>query len=183
MAQDIAAERDISPQEALLGLVRTAAARAAWTDTIIVAKLKKHIAAGGEHDDPPDALVPWLRQSRDERVVTMRTAKAAVDAGVMTALERRLDVEGELVASTLGAVLDALGLDQAQRIFALEVAQAKLLGEELPEPVAPSAPPAVEEPDPRAGMERKLRDLTADEDVDVDALLAEVDDEEEGRDG
>jgi hypothetical protein len=33
-------------------------------------------------------------------------------------------------------------------------------------------------------MEQRLRDLTADEDgVDIEALLAEVDDEEDGRDG
>jgi hypothetical protein len=180
MAQDIAAERNISPHEALLGLVRTAAARAAWTDTIIVAKLKKHIAAGGEPDDPPDGLVPWLRESRDERIAAMRTAKSAVDAGVMTALERRLDVEGELVASTLGAVLDALGLDQAQRIFALEVAQAKLLGEELPEPVAPSTPAAPTADDgQQARREQQFRQMMEADGVDPDALLAGEDDDDD----
>jgi hypothetical protein len=178
VAQDIAGEWNITPQEALLGLVRTAAARAAWTDTVVFAKLKKHVAAGGEPDDPPDGLVPWLRHSRDERIAAMRMAKSAVDAGVMTALERRLDLEGELVADTLGAVLDALGLDQDQRVYALTVAQAKLSGGELPEPVAPpSAPAAVEEQKP--DLMADFRKFAAAEGFDPDGLDDEDDDDDD----
>jgi hypothetical protein len=127
MAQEIAAERDITPHEALLGLVRTASARAAWTDLIITQQLREHVADGGDPLRPPQELVPWLRQSREERKLAATTAKQAVDAGVMAALERRLDLEGELVASVLGGVLDALNLDHEQRVTALSTAQQLLL--------------------------------------------------------
>ena len=127
MAQEIAAERDITPHEALLGLVRTASARAAWTDLIISQQLREHVADGGDPLRPPQELVPWLRQSREERKLAATTAKQAVDAGVMAALERRLDLEGELVASVLGGVLDVLNLDHEQRVTALSTAQQLLL--------------------------------------------------------
>lgn len=127
MAQEIAAERDITPHEALLGLVKTAAARAAWTDNIIFQQLREHADAGGDPLKPPDALVPWLRQSREERKLAATTAKQAVDAGVMAALERRLDMEGELVATVLGGVLDSLDLSHEQRMGALGTAQQLLL--------------------------------------------------------
>lgn len=182
MAREIAGEQKITPQEALLGLVRTAAARAAWTDTIIVAKLRRHVAGGGDPDDPPPELVPWLRLSRDERVVAMRTSKAAVDAGVMQALERRLDMEGEVVADALGAVLDVLDLDHDQRVHALGVAQAALAGEPLPEAPA-SAAAVVEEPvvdSERARREAEFRALMEADGVDADELLADDDQDEEG---
>lgn len=182
MAQDIAAERDITPQEALLGLVRTAAGRAAWTDAVVVAKLRRHVEAGGDPMDPPDGLVPWLRQSRDERIAAMRTAKSAVDAGVMVALERRMDVEGEVVAGALTAVLDALGLGQDQRLFALATAQAALSGEELPEPPPAAAPPVVEKDAGQAKREEQFRKMMAADGVDVDELLADDDDQEDDDD-
>lgn len=128
MAQEIAAERDITPHEALLGLVRTASARAAWTDLIITQQLREHVADGGDPLKPPQELVPWLRQSREERKLAATTAKQAVDAGVMVALERRLDMEGELVAAALSAALDAIDLDHEQRRAALGAAQQHLLG-------------------------------------------------------
>lgn len=127
MAQEIAAERDITPHEALLGLVRTAAARAAWTDTVIANRMREHVDDGGDPFKPPQELLPWLRQSREERKLAATTAKQAVDAGVMVALERRLDLEGELVASVLGGVLDSLNLDHEQRMAALGTAQQLLL--------------------------------------------------------
>jgi len=127
MAQELAAERDITPHEALLGLVRTAAARAAWTDNIVFQQLRDHVDNGGDPLHPPDTLAPWLRQSREERKLAAATAKQAVDAGVMAALERRLDLEGELVATVLGGVLDSLNLDHEQRMAALGTAQQLLL--------------------------------------------------------
>lgn len=127
MAQEIAAERDITPHEALLGLVRTATGRAAWTDLIIAQQLREHADNGGDPLKPPQELMPWLKQSRDERKLAATTAKQAVDAGVMVALERRLDLEGELVATALAAALDALELDADQRMRALGAAQQRLL--------------------------------------------------------
>lgn len=127
MAQEIANERDITPHEALLGLVRTASARAAWTDLVVAEQLRDHAANGGDPLRPPKSIEPWLRQSREERKLAAMTAKQAVDAGVMAALERRLDLEGELVATVLGGVLDSLDLPHEKRMAALGTAQQLLL--------------------------------------------------------
>ena len=126
MAQDIAAEQNITPHEALLGLVRTATGRAAYIDTIISERLREHVAGGGPLN-PPSAVKVWLGESRQERKLAAATAKQAVDAGVMAALERRLDLEGELVATVLGGVLDSLELSHEQRMAALGTAQQLLL--------------------------------------------------------
>lgn len=129
MAQELAAEQNITPHEALLGLVRTASARAAWTDLIIAQQLREHVDNGGDPLHPPKSLQPWLAQSREERKLAAGTAKQAVDAGVMVALERRLDLEGELVAAALGAALDAApDLPHETRVAMLGAAQQHLLG-------------------------------------------------------
>lgn len=128
MAQEIAAERNITPHEALLDLVRTATARAAWVDGVIAQQMRDHVDAGGDPLKPPSEVKSWLGQSRLERKLAATTAKQAVDAGVMVALERRLDLEGELVAAALSAALDVLDLDHEQRVRALGAAQQHLLG-------------------------------------------------------
>jgi hypothetical protein len=127
MASEIAAEQHITPHEALLNLVRTATSRAAWVDGVIAQHMRDHVEAGGDPLKPPGSLNPWLAQSRLERKLAAGTAKQAVDAGVMAALERRLDLEGELVAHVLGGVLDSLNLDHEQRMAALGTAQQLLL--------------------------------------------------------
>lgn len=128
MAQEIATERNVTPHEALLDLVRTATGRAAYVDTVISERLRQHVENGGDPLDPPSTLTSWLKHSREERRLAAATAKQAVDAGVMVALERRLDLEGELVASALSAALDSLDLDHDQRVRALGAAQQHLLG-------------------------------------------------------
>jgi hypothetical protein len=127
MAQELATKNNITPHEALLGLVQTASARATWTDTIIATRMREHVEDGGDPLKPPADVMPWLKQSREERKLAATTAKQAVDAGVMVALERRLDLEGELVATVLGGVLDSLNLDPEQRMAALGTAQQLLL--------------------------------------------------------
>lgn len=115
-----------------------------------------------------------------ERLSASRRKLWALDMPqpIDVALSRRLDVEGEVVVDALTAALEVLQLGEEQRQLAVRAAVARLSGEELPAPL-----PVVEVPvDPRVGMEQRLRDLVADEDVDVDALLAEVDGEED-RDG
>lgn len=129
MAYELAAELNVTPHEALLGLVRTATGRAAYVDTIITERLREHVQDGGDLLNPPQELLPWLRQSREERKLAATTAKQAVDAGVMVALERRLDLDGELVASALGAALDAApDLPHETRVAMLGAAQQHLLG-------------------------------------------------------
>ncbi|MDW8805617.1 hypothetical protein P1P68_12695 [Streptomyces scabiei] len=104
-------------------------------------------------------------------------------------LDRRLDLEGDSIATALRAAFDALELTPSQMEWAAWSASAALYRSAGQEPPmsAPARPastpvPVVEEPvDARASMEARLRDLVADEpDVDVEALLAEVG-EEEGR--
>ena len=127
MAQEIAAERNITPHEALLDLVRTATGRAVWVDNVLAQQMRDHVEGGGDPLRPPASLNPWLAQSRLERKLAATTAKQAVDAGVMVALERRIDLEGELVATVLGGVLDSLDLSHEQRMAALGTAQQLLL--------------------------------------------------------
>lgn len=103
---------------------------------------------------------------------------------IAVTLSRRADVEGEAVADAIAAALDVLGLDEPRRLLAVAAAVARLSGAEPPVPVSPMGGVSVEVPaDPRVVMEERLRTLVADEpEVDVEALLAEVD-EEDGRDG
>ncbi|MBE4791727.1 hypothetical protein [Streptomyces caniscabiei] len=128
--------------------------------------------------------------------VLERQAKAlgtdAVEPIAVT-FERHLDDQGQLVAAALRAAFDALELSPEQQAWAAYAASTALYqsagqdppADAPPPPPHPSSPAApVEVPvDPRAGMEQRLRDLVADEDVDVDALLAEVDKEEGRGDG
>lgn len=127
MAQELASEHHITPHEALLNLVRTATGRAAWIDGVVAAHMQEHVAEGGDPFHPPASLNPWLAQSRLERKLAATTAKQAVDAGVMVALERRIDLDGELVAHVLGGVLDKLDLSHEERMNALGTAQQLLI--------------------------------------------------------
>lgn len=127
MAIEQAAEQNVTPQQVLLNLVRTAAGKVAYVETVIANTMREHVESGGDPLKPPSRLQPMLKLSRDERTLAAKTAKQAVDAGVMVALERRLDLEGELVAHVLSGVLDVLDLSQDQRVQALGAAQQLLL--------------------------------------------------------
>lgn len=135
---------------------------------------------GAESDEVKLKAVAQL-----ERLSASRRKLWALDmpTPVDVVLSRRLDVEGDVVADAVAAALEVLGLDEERRVLALQAAVARLSGEELP--AAMPAPAAVvdEGQAAQAAMEERLRELVADEpDVDVDALLREVDDEG-GRDG
>lgn len=126
-AMEIANREDITPTDALLGMVRSAVGRASYVDGILAEAMRKHIEAGGDPLEPPKEIKPWLAESRLERKLAAQTAKWAVDAGVMTALAQRLDLEGGLVADALTAALDALGLSSEDRMRALGAAQERLM--------------------------------------------------------
>lgn len=126
-AMDIARKEDISPTDALIGMVQSAVGRAAYVDSVLTEMLRVHIEAGGSPLSPPKEIRPWLAESRKERQLAARTAKAAVDAGVMTALARRLDLEGSLVADALAAGLDVLNLDSDARTQAIAAAHQRLM--------------------------------------------------------
>lgn len=129
-AMELAKSEGSSPIDALLKLVNVSMSRAAYVDLVLEEALRKHIDAGGSPLEPPASLKPWLKESRQERLVAGRLAKAAVDAGALTELVRRNDLEGGLVADALTAGLDALELEPAQRMKALGAAQERLLSAE-----------------------------------------------------
>lgn len=129
-AMELAKSAGIGPVEALLKLVSVSMARTAYVDMVMEEALRKHIEDGGDPLQPPAAMKPWLKESRQERLVAGRLAKAAVDAGVMESLGRRLDMEGGLVADALTAALDVLGLESEDRMKALGAAQERLMSAE-----------------------------------------------------
>lgn len=127
---EIARSENITPTDALLSLVRTAMGRSAFVESVLMERMRKHIEDGGDPLEPPVDIKPWLRESRNERLLAAKTAKSAIDAGVMLALAQRTDLEGGLVADAVTAALDALGLDAEQRMKALGAAQERLLSSE-----------------------------------------------------
>lgn len=124
---EIARQENITPTDALLSLVRVAVGRATYVDSVLVEMMRKHVEAGGDPLLPPAEAASWLRESRQERLLAAKTAKSAIDAGVMVALAQRLDVEGGLVADAVSAALDALELDSDERMRALGAAQERLM--------------------------------------------------------
>jgi len=122
MALEIAREEQVSPWDALLRATRLAANRVAWVDR----QLAEVVA---RHDGEPFAaeVRAALKESRQERTLLARTAKAAVDAGVAERLVRQVELEGRLVAEVLGRTLDQLELTAEQRQTAFVVAHRELL--------------------------------------------------------
>jgi hypothetical protein len=127
MALEVARELDVSPWEALVLAVRRAAGRVAWVDEQLTLATRE--CDGNSLATP---VVRWLAESRRERALLARTAKAAVDAGVAERLVRQVELEGRVVAEVLGRVLDRLELDPDQRRLAFEEAHTQLLVLESP---------------------------------------------------
>lgn len=170
----IAAEHDISRQRVgqVLDEVRATIGDSARMDVALLAQ---------ERTDALLAAVWPAAMAGDPKAVGAalrvleRIAKATGSDAVeplRVTLERRLDLEGDLVANALGAALDAVpGLSHEQRVAALTAAQCTLLGEDPPAPVAA---PSVEEPKPdlmddfRRFAEQEGFDPDEDEDEDED---------------
>jgi predicted transcriptional regulator len=176
----IAAEHGISQQRVsqVLAEVREGIGGAERIDAALLAQERAHALLAAVW---PAAMSGDTKAVHAALKVLERQARAlGTDATepLKVSFERHLDDQGALVAEALGAALNVLGLSPDQRELAGRAAQAALLGEELPTPPAP----VLEVPaDARAGMEDRLRAMTADDGVDVDALLAEVDGEGRGR--
>lgn len=122
MALDVARELNVSPWDALLLAVRKSAGRVAWVDQQLSEATR---AADGDMNDR--SVIRWLDESRRERSLMARTAKAAVDAGVAERYVRHVELEGRLVAEVLGRVIDRLELSSDARLTAFAVAQEELL--------------------------------------------------------
>ena len=121
-ALEVARELDISPWDALLLAVRKAAGRVAWVDQQLTEAAN---AADGDQNDR--GVARWLSESRRERTLLARTAKAAVDAGVAERFVRQVELEGRLVAEVLGRVIDRLELAPDARVRAYALAQEELI--------------------------------------------------------
>jgi hypothetical protein len=122
VAHDVARELNVSPWEALLLSVRLAAGRVAWVDEQLRAATSRN-----DGDEAAQEVRRWLSESRKERTLLGRTAKAAIDAGVAERLVRQTEFEGKIVAEVIGRVLDKLDLDVEQRSLAFSEAQRQLL--------------------------------------------------------
>lgn len=123
---------------------------------------------------------------RIERLSASRRKLFGLDAAqpLAVSLEQRIDVEAEVVAAALAAALEALDLDEAQQQTALGAAQAALLGQEPPAPVARPPKPQEGTAGEQARIEAEFRALMAADGIDADVLLADVDhDQEESRGG
>lgn len=183
MSQDaIAVEHGISQQRVsqVLAEVRESIGGAERIDAALLAQERAHALLAAVW---PAALSGDTKAVHAALKVLERQARAlGTDATepLKVTFERHLDDQGALIAEALGAALNVLGLSQDQRELAGRAAQAALLGEELPAPASTTVGTSSAVVDPRAGMEARLRERLADEDVDVDALLREVD--EGGRD-
>lgn len=122
-ALDVARELNISPWEALLKNVRLAAGRVAWVDDQLSEAVRSN---DGDMNKPNVAR--WLKESRLERTLMAKMAKAAIDGGVAERLVRQTELEGQLVAAAVIAALDRLDfLTTDQRTAALDAAHQKLL--------------------------------------------------------
>lgn len=123
IAVEIAKELNITPWEALLKGVRLAAGRVAWVDQTLEQTTR---ACDGNMEDP--RVVKWLKESRLERTLMAKMAKAAIDAGVAERLVRQTEMEGQLVAAAVVKALDSLDfLTLEQRSAALNAAHTALL--------------------------------------------------------
>lgn len=173
----IAAEHGISQQRVsqVLAEVREGLSESERVDAALLAHERAHALLAAVW---PAAMEGDVKAVHAALKVLERQAKAlGTDATepLKVSFERHLEDQGQLVAAALGAALSVLGLSEEQRELAGRTAQAALLGEPLPEVPAPVVDVPV--PDARAGMEQQLRDLVAGEGVDVDRLLAEVDED------
>jgi nucleotide-binding universal stress UspA family protein len=122
LALEVARELNVSPWDALLKATRLAAGRVAWVDLQL-----DEATRANDGDAGTPAVRNWLKESRLERTLLARTAKAAIDAGVAERLVRQVELEGRLVAEVLGRTLDALELTAEQRQTAFATAHRELL--------------------------------------------------------
>lgn len=124
-ALEVARELNINPWEALLKNVRLAAGRVAWVDEQLSEAVRRN---DGDMQKPE--IARWLKESRLERTLMAKMAKAAIDGGVAERMVRQVELEGQLVAAAVLAALDKLELTTDQRTLALEAAHQQLLSAE-----------------------------------------------------
>jgi hypothetical protein len=129
---EVAAELDVTPWEAILKSVRLAAGRVAWVDEQLARAVKESTTAANDGDEPDGRVHLWLTESRKERTLLARFAKAAVDAGVAERQVRNAELEGQIIATVVGRVIDRLDLSPELRVTAFQEAHVALAALEDP---------------------------------------------------
>lgn len=120
MAREIAGELDVTAWEALPLAVRLAGHKVMWVEEQLA-------RAYADPETTPAELRDWLAESRRERTLLARTAKATVDAGVLGQLQRNLLMEGQLMGEVLASALDHNeSLTEDQRLEILSAAHNRL---------------------------------------------------------
>lgn len=175
----IAEEHSISQQRVsqVLAEVRAGIPDDARTDAALVDLERLDVLLSGVM---PAAVGGDVQAARAALAVLERRARMLrldLDEPLRISFERHLDGQGQMVADALGAALDALPeLSHEQRVAALGAAQSKLLGEDPPARVAPSASAA----DPEKGLAADYRAFCEAEGIDPDE---DQDDDEDDDDG
>lgn len=166
----IAEEHSISQQRVsqVLAEVRASIPGDARTDAALVDLERLDVLLSGVM---PAAVAGDTQATRAALAVLERRARMLrldLDEPLRISFERHLDDQGQLVADALGAALDALELTHEQRVAALGAAQAMLLGEPVPTPMAPVAAAVEVEPDLMEDFRRFAEQEGFDPDEDQD---------------
>lgn len=130
---DVAAELQVTPWEAILKSVRLAAGRVAWVDEQLSQAVKESTTEVNDGGEPDARVHVWLAESRKERTLLARFAKAAVDAGVAERQVRNAELEGQIIATVVGRVIDRLELSPELRMAAFQEAHVALAALESPD--------------------------------------------------
>lgn len=131
---EVAAELDVTPWEAILKSVRLAAGRVAWVDEQLTRAVRESTTGANDGAEPDGGSVHvWLAESRKERTLLARFAKAAVDAGVAERQVRNAELEGQIIAEVVGRVIDRLELSAELRVAAFQEAHLALANLEAPD--------------------------------------------------
>lgn len=116
---------DITPWEALLLEVKRTSYRILWVDRELdaaVNKLQVITSETTELDEDRAALNQarkvmreWMAESRNERRHLTRVSKAAIDAGIASALVQQAELDGARIAKVLARAMDVLELTDDQK--------------------------------------------------------------------
>ena len=117
-AETLGLPREVDPHQALLeevhraaGVVHWVAARVAGLEAEAVAT-RRVITKAGDIEEIDD-MNTWVRIFGEERDRLVRTAKAAIDAGVSERMVRLAEEQGRMVADAIRRIVIGLGLDPA----------------------------------------------------------------------
>lgn len=163
--EQIAAEHGVSRQRVgqILEEIRASIPAADRADAALVDLERLDALLSGVM---PAAIAGEVQATRAALAVLERRAKMLrldLDEPLRISFGKHLDDQGQLLADALGAVLDALDLDHEQRVYALGVAQAALVGED-----PPAAPESVGSVVEEHGLMRDFRQFAEENGLDPD---------------